>query len=147
MNNTDKLIASQYIVKQANIGALLGRLGGVLGKGLNFVKNNPMRAGAYGAVGLGGVGLMDTSAAMAGNKPILFDSMADTPLVKGFRGIVEKNPMMDGFMMLANPLYASQRLLGKIDPSRRAMPDIGTAGKYNGPQDFKPGLRPNHLLR
>lgn len=144
MNNTDKLIASQYLVKQANIGALLGRLSGALGKGLSFVKNKPLQAGAAGAAGLGGLGLMDMSAAMAGNKPMLFDGMADSSLVKGFRGAVEKNPMMDGLMMMANPLYMSQRVLGKLNPSMRDMPDmtnIGTAGKYNGPRLGEAGIK------
>jgi len=151
MNNTEKLIASQYLVKQAIFGALLrgaGSLASGFGKQLgsmgSFFKQNPIKATAVTAgSGLVGSALADTVSAMAGNEPAIFKNVGDTPLVKGFREISNTNPFLADLMVAGNPIlapaYFTQKIFGKSNPSKS--PPIGPGGKYRGPQDFKPGLR------
>ena len=159
MNNTEKLIASQYLVKQAIFGALLRGAGSRLASGLGkhfggmgrFFKQNPIKATAVAGGGsLGGAALLDTGAAMAGDEPTFFKGMKDTALVKGFRELSNKHPLMMDLIAAGNPVigpayFASKlkgdtkKIFGKPDASKS--PLLGEAGIYRGPQDFKPGLR------
>jgi hypothetical protein len=129
MNNTDKLIAAQYIVKQANIGALLGRLGGFLGKGLNFAKKNPLQAGALGAGGLGMTGLLH---ALTGRESPVAAPGNDSFLVN----TVHKNPVL-------NKVVGTESIFAPGFFNRGMRPQQG----YRGPEDFRPGLRPDARMR
>ena len=130
MNNTEKLIASQYLVKQANLGTLLrgaGALTSGFGKQLagmgRFVKENPFHAAAAGGLGVSVPFVMqDFMRSIAGNKPEYFNAMPES--TRTIRNLVQNNSVL-------NKLFGTESIYAPKGP----------AGHYRGPQDFKPGLR------
>jgi hypothetical protein len=94
MNNTDKLILSDYLVKQANILRFLSQA----------FKNNPFKTtAALGAAGLGAAGMADYSKALAGDTPTLFKGM--TQAAAPMKNYLDTNPMA-AVAMGMNPMMA-----------------------------------------
>ncbi|MEN6624150.1 MAG: hypothetical protein ABFD50_21710 [Smithella sp.] len=126
MNNVDKLIAAQHIIKQANIGALLGRLGGSLGRGLNFAKKNPFTTAG---LGLTSAGMYDALRSVSGRDPKIFSGFGkDRP--NALRDMVQSNPIL-------NKVVGTESIFAPGFFNRGMRPQQ----VYRGPQDFRPGLR------